>query len=889
MRKEILPTRLPTPRQEPEFFPAARRKAETLLDYGRRLHRTEMQRLKMRHRAGLGGHEVVRHRSRLMDFLIEQLWSEGSPEGGLPGLVVVAIGGYGRAELAPFSDVDLMFLIKSRTPERTALIQSMLCLLWDMGLQVGHSVRSIRECAQMATTDLVSMNSMLDARHLQGDKELFDQFREKLARTVARSRKALEEKVFRSIEERHAGQGGTAFIQEPDVKEAKGGLRDFHTIGWIVKSFFPGKSPEEVLQKHAVALSEWKRTQNAYEFLLRLRNELHFLSGRRMDVLSHSVLPAVVKDFGSPQSGSHKDDEAFLRHYYLQVRHVTQVLEVLTMPLRRSASPKSKWLSSKLVRLVPANPRGAEAKRALAVVPADPEQWMSMFRYEPAGQSAFQKAASNPLRQNLSRFSQASFATPSIGSSFRAILRRKGEVAPAIRRMHELGFLGRVLPEFGRLTCMVQHDLYHKYTADEHTLRALDVLDSIAAEKQPRHAPYRKILNEIHDSSSLYFAMLMHDIGKGLGGGHSARGAALVAKALDRLGFDPDEAQKIQTLVRHHLLMGHVSQRRNLDDTHTIEEFVRVIDRLDLLNMLLLLTYADAQAVAPGVWTDWKDHMLWELYHRAYDRLMFAESVSAASHADATQVRKQVFEAVKGEMSPETLESHFKHLPESYLLYTPVSQIVEQLRLSRKLEGAEVVFEWVDHLEQGYSDLILVTRDRPGLFAQIAGGLSTFNLNILSAQLNTRADGIVFDVFQVGNLSGSHRLQHEDLPRVEKLLKKVIAGQVDLQEYRKAHFKPQRAASGAHVSFQPRVRIDNGVSPTATVIEVQASDRIGLGYQIARTLAGFNLNIVFAKLATEKSHAFDVFYVRKANGEKLADLAQIQEIEDRLRADVMDF
>jgi len=870
-------------------LPAARHKAETLLDYGRRLHRTEMQRLKMRHRAGLGGQEVVRHRSRLMDFLIEQLWSEGSPEVGLPGLAVVAIGGYGRGELAPFSDVDLMFLIKSRTPERTALIQSMLCLLWDMGLQVGHSVRSIRECAQMATTDLVSMNSMLDARLLQGDREIFDLFRERLARTVARSRKALEEKVFRSIEERHAGRGGTAFIQEPDVKEAKGGLRDFHAIGWIVKSFFPGQSVEDVLQKHAVALSEWKRTQNAYEFLQRLRNELHFLSGRRMDVLSHGVLSAVVKNFDFRQTGSQKDAEAFLRHYYLQVRRVTQVLEVLMMPLGRSARPKSKWLSSRLVRLVPVKPRGAEAKRVLAVVPADPEQWMSMFRYEPAGQSALQKAASNPLRQNLSRFSQASFATPSIGSGFRAILRRKGEVAPAIRRMHELGFLGRVLPEFGRLTCMVQHDQYHKYTTDEHTLRALDVLDEIAAQKQLRHAPYQKIFNEIHDSSSLYFAMLMHDIGKGLGGGHSARGAALVAKALDRLGFDPDEAQKIQILVRHHLLMGHVSQRRNLDDAHTIDEFVRVIDRLDLLNMLLLLTYADAQAVAPGVWTDWKDYLLWELYHRAYDRLMFAESVSAASHLDANEIRKRVFEAMKGEMTPDTLESHFERLPESYLLYTPVSQIVEQLRLSRRLEGAEVVFEWVDHPEQGYSDLILVTRDRPGLFVQIAGGLSTFNLNILSAQLNTRADGIVFDVFQVGNLGGSHRLQREDYPRVEKLLKRVISGQVDIEEYQKSHSRPQRSAGGAHMSFPPRVRIDNGASPTATVIEVQANDRIGLGYQIARTLADFNLNIVFAKLATEKSNAFDVFYVRKTNGEKLTNGVQIQEVETRLRADVMGF
>ncbi|HEU0007859.1 MAG TPA: HD domain-containing protein, partial [Terriglobia bacterium] len=456
-----------------------------------------------------------------------------------------------------------------------------------------------------------------------------------------------------------------------------------------------------------------------------------------------------------------------------------------------------------------------------------------------------------------------------------------------VRQMHALGFLGRVLPEFGRLTCQVQHDLYHKYTTDEHTLRALDVLDAIANGADSKHAPYRKVLNEIHDSSTLYFAVLMHDTGKGLGGGHSAKGAVLVARALDRLGFDPDEAEKVQALVRHHLLMGHVSQRRNLDDPHTIEGFVKVVDRLDVLNMLLLLTYADAQAVAPGVWTDWKDYLLWDLYHKASDRLMFAGAVSEASHADAEGVRKQVLALLKDEMSGEALQNHFARLPESYLLYTPVAQIVQQLRLLRKLETVNVVIEWVDHSEQGYSDMILVTRDHPGLFAQIAGGLSAFNLNILSAQLNTRDDGLVFDVFQVGSLGGTHQLHREDQPRVEKLLKKVISGQVDIDEYLKSHSKPRTTSEGPRFSFPSRIRIDNDVSPAATVIEVQAGDRLGLGYRIASTLASFNLNIVFAKLATEKSHAFDVFYVRDSGGGKVTEPGRLKEIEERLRFDAM--
>jgi [protein-PII] uridylyltransferase len=333
--------------------------------------------------------------------------------------------------------------------------------------------------------------------------------------------------------------------------------------------------------------------------------------------------------------------------------------------------------------------------------------------------------------------------------------------------------------------------------------------------------------------------------------------------------------------------MGHVSQRRNLDDPHTIEEFVKVVDRLDVLNMLLLLTYADAQAVAPGVWTDWKDYLLWDLYHKASDRLMFAGSVSRASHADAESVRKHVLALLKDEMSTEALQEHFAKLPESYLLYTASAQIVLQLRLLRKLEAADVVIGWIDHSEQGYSDLILVTRDHPGLFAQIAGGLSAFNLNILSAQLSTREDGLVFDVFQVGSIGGTHQLHHEDQPRVEKLLKKVISGQVDVEEYLKSHSKPRKESDGPRLSFPSRIRIDNDISPTATVIEVQAGDRLGLGYRIARTLASFNLNIIFAKLATEKAHAFDVFYVRDANGGKVTDPGRLQEIEEGLCTDAM--
>jgi len=872
-----------------EYSPERRKKGESLLEYGQRLHRSELRRLKMRHRAGMGGRDVALYRSQVLDHLIREMYADGlaKDDTARSQLAVLAIGGYGRQELAPFSDVDLMFLVKSRRSQKDAhQIQCMLCLLWDMGIQVGHSVRSLKEAMQVGHEDLVSLNSMLDARLIVGGEDLYAEFEEKLSQSIRHKRKTVEERMLASIEERHLSQGGTAFIQEPNVKEAKGGLRDFQYIGWIVKALYPGQEIEQVLQQHQVTPAEWMRARRSYEFLLRLRNELHFCSNRKTDVLSHSLLATVANSLGFRKGPLQKGSEACLHRYYLEVRRIAQVLDALTSRLHQDKrAMRAAWLATRLIRFASGKAALRQPQVVSPSVAPNPEQWMRAFRYGQAGVDTLDAATQAGIRQNSFHFRLSAYSTPSIGADFRAILRSKGRAAPIIRQMHQLGFLGRVLPEFGRLTCQVQDDLYHKYTTDEHTLRALDVLDAIAAGPVSKDAPYRRVLNEIHDSSTLYFAVLMHDTGKGLGGGHSAKGAALVAKTLDRLGFDPDEAEKVQVLVRHHLLMGHVSQRRNLDDPHTIEEFVKVIDRLDVLNMLLLLTYADAQAVAPGVWTDWKDYLLWDLYHKATDRLMFG-SVSEAGHADAEGVRKEVLALVKDEMSEATLQSHFRQLPESYLLYTPVKQIVQQLRLLRRLDAADVVIEWVDHAEQGYSDLMLLTRDHPGLFAQIAGGLSAFNLNILSAQLNTRDDGLVFDVFQVGSLGGTHRLHREDHPRVEKLVKKVISGQVDIDEYLKTHSKPRMGNDGPRLSFPSRIRIDNDVLPTATVIEVQAGDRLGLGYRIARTLASFNLNIVFAKLATEKSHAFDVFYVRDSGGGKVIEPGRLQELEDRLRGDV---
>ena len=878
-------------------YPSLGPEGETLvlLEQGRRLHWAEMQRLKMKHRAGMSGKEVVKARSLLIDRLVRQISDEMSGKtrngnGHNPSLTLVALGGYGRQELAPYSDVDIMILRQgSRNSEEDNLIQAMLCLLWDMGFQVGHSVRSIKEALSIFQSDLVSQASMLDARLISGNEKLYGEFRLQIDRSLRRQSKSFGRKLLASLQERHSAQGGTAFVQEPNLKEAKGGLRDFHSIHWLALGLYPGQSLTEVLALSQVSPREWSKTRAAYEFLLRIRNELHFLTGRRTDTLSHSLLNQVAGHLDSSQQEHSLNAEPFLKQYYLHARRISQALESIVTHSKLAGFHPDVSIGRRI--LTPSVPRssrtkGVEGRRKAGL--ETPESWVRLLRYSQADPSLRETINRLGIRQDLQNCRSQDFQTPALTASFRAILRNKGRVAPVIRLMHDLGLLGRILPEFGRLTCLVQHDPYHKYTTDEHTLRALEILDQVTQGKEERQSSYFRILSEVRDSSSLYFALLMHDTGRGAGKRHSAKGEMLVEKAVQRLGFDPDEAEKILTLVRHHTLMEQVSQRRNLEDPHTIEEFVGNIERVDILNMLTLMTYADAQVVGPGVWTEWKDYQLLDLYHKAYDRLMFSEDISPSAHQEVESVRKKVTEALAGEIGEERIQAHFDRLPEKYALYTPVPHIVEHVRLGQRVEQAQTAIRWLDQPGRGYIDLILSTRDHPGLFAQIAGALASFNVNILSAQLNTRSDGWVFDVFQVGRPGPIQSLLPEDYPRIEAMLKEVITGRTDVEKLLEAQTTHGTKRNQEGVSFPPLILIDNQISPSATVIEVQAEDRVGLGYHIAKTLANSRLNIIFAKLTTEKAHAFDVFYVQDQTGKKVTDARRMAELLERLRRDLED-
>ncbi|RMG45331.1 MAG: ACT domain-containing protein, partial [Acidobacteria bacterium] len=501
----------------------------------------------------------------------------------------------------------------------------------------------------------------------------------------------------------------------------------------------------------------------------------------------------------------------------------------------------------------------------------EPQELLNVFSRAQLEDLELSDELKQAIRANLSLVTRSFRAAPESGRLFLDILGRRGRVGRALRLMHETGFLGRYLPEFARITFLVQHDFYHRYTIDEHTLRAIEALDEVAHRRESRLIPFQKIFAEVRDPAVLYLGLLLHDIGKGRSGSHVPRSARLAERVCERLGLESSRTAQVVFLVRHHLLMSHLSQRRDLTEDALIEDFVRQVETLDHLNMLLLLTYADTFAVGPGVWNEWKEALLWELYARARARLTGGRPMRGR-HAHRAVLKEQINRALPIKFLPSEIERHLAMMPDRYLRATRPQGIARHLLLVKRLDAQPLAIDWRTHERESCTELTLCTRDRVGLFALIAGTLTAQGLNILSADLYTREDDIVIDTFKVCEVSGHRPVRPEWQSKVERHLRDAMIGRFDVAaavQIWRAKVAHRRRGHAAHRPAPIVVRFDSTASATSTVIEVKAEDEPGLAYTIASTLTALGLNITFAKVATEKNLAVDVFYVTDARGEKL--------------------
>jgi [protein-PII] uridylyltransferase len=849
----------------------------------------ETQRLHLRHRFGISGSQIVAARSLLVDLLIQRIAHTAAQEfyASHPAAVnvqfaIVALGGYGRAELAPHSDIDVMFLHlgKRDAAMAKALGEKILYLLWDVGFSVGHSNRSLAECLAEAKEDSVTRNSLIDARLLWGSETLFESLVERLDEEIfSRQQRALLDEVLADRTARYDKFGNVPCLQEPNVKESAGGLRDLHTLLWATRTAYGKAQLLDLVVDETIAEADAKAVTAAYDFLLRVRNEMHFVTTRRTDQLALGLQQQIARSFGYADTTELQASEIFMRDYYL---HAQRLHRLCDAHLQRALAKHAKkgWFSR--AKTMPAIGGFILTDGVLdldkASYQARPEldghRMMLAFGYAQATGAPFSVNLQDAVQSSLHHVNKPFRSDAAAALAFLKLLRAKGKVAAGLRLMHELGFLGKFLPEFGRVTCLVQHDLYHRFTVDEHTIRTIEVLDELLHSRNKSLERYRNLYGEIKDVMVLHLGLLMHDIGKGLGGGHTEKGLEIAERVCARLQLDQQATDDILFLVRQHLLMSHIAQRRDLTDEKVISDFAQTVGTLERLNMLTLLTYGDINGVGPGVWTEWKDALLWELYLKAHAVLA---PERAADHS-LEQLRERIVRMLNSEMDEAEVMKHFALLPDEYARLTQPQAIIEHIRLAHMLNARPVKTIWRVNAQAHCTDLHICARNRRGFFANVAGTLTAQGINILSVSLNTRADGVIVDTFKVTDSVGEPLTDPQRWEQVDNQLLRALSGELNVAEAVAKRLRAQASSlrnskKKLATRLQTKINWDNQSSEKSTILEVRTNDRLGLAYKIASTLASLRLDIQFAKVATEKHLALDIFYITDADGQKLTEAA----------------
>lgn len=850
---------------------------------------TEHRHLLERHRFGLGGRDIARGRADLVDLVVARACRWVAEELGptarteLASCAVAAVGGYGRGELSPHSDVDVLLLHPGTlTPARVDFVESVLPLLWDVGLEIGHAVRSVSECVELGRSDLHARNAMSEARLVTGDSELFHRFAAEMHSTVYRDTKANRffiEAMREEVAARRGRYGAVVGVIEPNLKEGAGGLRDVHTIGWVGLARHGLMHLDEMVRAGLVTPAEHRLVLRASDLLLRVRNELHFQTGRATDVLALDLQPATAEAMGYEDRHFASAAELFMRDLYHRAEELLRVSEAFllradfwTDAARRFPLPWSRTVSAGRDRRYRIRDGQLHLRPDDDNLGDDPFGLLDVFSEAQRHDVAISPELRERVRARLPLVDRSARNAPEATDAFVEILRGP-RVGRTLRAMHESGLLVRLLPEFRRITLMVQHDQIHQYTIDEHTLRVLEGLDHLAGSRDESLAILRGAMESVDDRAALALGALLHDIGKGRGAGpdHAARGAVMAKRVCRRLGLAERKVDDVVFLVEKHLVMARTSQRRDLGDEAVIQGFADTVGTENRLNLLYVLTYADIAGVAPGHWNEWKNTLLTELYLKALPRVAGHSSLPAA-----TEVTRSVEDRVLRELSPEFLrsdvEEFLSHLPVRYPRALPPEVIASHFELVRALGSRPVVVDWMTSKRAPYSVLAVCAPDAPGLLATLAGALTGSGLDILSLDVFTRDDGLALDVFRVGDAMGERAMQPVDeamhatvTHNVEAALAGAfdIAVAVDKQRVRQRRRRRGRTSRGAEVRFEEPDALGR------TPIEVRADDEPGLLYRIASTFATLGLNISAAKAATEKSQALDVFYVEGTGGTTL--------------------
>ncbi len=848
--------------------------------------------LQTRHEAGEGGLALVAAYTDAVDHLVRFLAAEATAHYASryarinQRCAVVGQGGYGRGELNPSSDIDLLFLFPWKVnPFVETVGEVILYGLWDGGLVVGHALRNIRECGRLAQRDMKVKTALLDARYLAGDEALYAEFETKMFEEVwSHNPTAFFKEKLAENTERHARAGDSVYLLQPQLKEGQGGLRDLHTALWMAKVKFKVRSFRELVTLGQMAERDVVELEEALDFLWRIRNALHLASDRHQDVLGFEQQERLAPALGFPPE--RPGVEAFMRAYYGHAAVVNRFSEaviarcVQAEPYRRSPG----------VRVI--RPGVRVQGRTLSVVnraifERDPSVVVQVFADAQRHGVTLAPATRELIRDCLPLLA-AHHDQAAVAAAFLDILRAKGHVDETLFEMHKLGVLKTVIPEFGNLDCLIAHDPFHIYTVDHHSLMGVRELERLRAGEFATSLPHvTHVMREVDRPELLFLGMMFHDVGKGHGHDHSGRGARMMRDIATRLGLNEDETAACEFLVQHHLLMSHLAQRRDMHDDQLVIDFCRTVGTLENLHRLYLLTYADMRAVGPGVWTTWRDTLVTELYVRA--REFFARGVFEAEEpaSRAGRLQQRVREAAPAATIP-ALEALFRTMPDSYFLSTPEESIVPHAELRRQFGEREAAREQppvatqLEHFpEREYTEFAVCTRDRLGLFAMLSGVLAAHGLNIVAARITTSRDGVALDVFRLSHEGSDMALDAERWERVEHALRGVLRGEIEVEALVERSRRPSRFARPRR-PVPTRVEIDNTVSREHTVLDVFTADRVGLLFSITNCLYHLWLEIHLAKITTMVDQVLDVFYVTDHQGRKIEDAARLDAIREEL-------
>jgi [protein-PII] uridylyltransferase len=821
--------------------------------------------------------EIIR---LLFDFARKHLYPSQNPSEA-EHMAIVATGGYGRGLQAPGSDIDLLFLLPyKQTAWGESIAEAILYCLWDTGLKVGHATRSVNECIRQAKADMTIRTAILEARFLLGDRKLYDELVKRFDHEVVRNTAAqFVAAKLAEREDRIRRAGQSRYLVEPNVKDGKGGLRDLHTLFWIAKYVYRVREREELVKRGVFDKQEYQLFRRCEDFLWAVRCHMHFITGRAEERLSFDIQREIAVRLGYTAHPGMKDVERFMKHYFLMAKDVGDLTAILSAELEDSHAKSVPVLSRMMAKLRP--PR----RRALAgtedfivdndritvadnnVFKRDPVNLIRIFRLAQKNNLAFHPDALRVVTRSLKLIDAKLRDDKQANALFLEILTARHDPETVLRRMNEAGVLGKFVPAFGKIVSMMQFNMYHHYTVDEHLLRCIGMLEEF--EHAGKDTPLaNELIQKILPANRkvLYVTLFLHDIAKGRIEDHSIAGARVARRFCPRLGFSAAETELVAWLIENHLVMSSVAQSRDLSDRKTIENFAAVVQTAERLKLLTILTTADIRAVGPGVWNGWKAQLIRTLYYETEP--VVTGGFSEINRAQRVAQAQTEFRAALRNWPQDELDAYITKLYPAYWLKVDLAHKLEHARLVAQADkSGQTLSTHINFNGGAVTELTVLAPDHPWLLSIIAGACAMSGANIVDAQISTTTDGRALDTISLTREFERDEDEQRRAARIADSIEKALRGELRLPDV----VTKRQAPKGRIKAFalEPSVVINNQWSHRYTMVEVAGLDRTGLLYELTATLSKLNLNIISAHVATFGERVVDVFYVTDLLGAQI--------------------